>query len=45
LSKEEAIAKAKEEAEEKGVKFDPASVKGPMTVYQIQGSGAVILGN
>jgi len=23
-------------------KFDPASVKGPMTIYQIQGTGAVI---
>ena len=45
LTKEQAIAKAKEEAEEKGAKFDPASVKGPLTVYQIQGSGAVILAN
>jgi hypothetical protein len=42
LTKEQAIANAKEEAEEKGVKFDPASVKGPLTVYQIQGTGAVI---
>jgi hypothetical protein len=45
LTKEQAIASAKEEAEEKGKKFDPASVKGPVTVYQIQGSGALILGN
>jgi len=45
LSREEAIARAKDEAEEKGAKFDPASVKGPMTIYQIQGSGAVILSN
>ncbi len=42
LTREQAIAKAKEDAEEKGAKFDPASVKGPQTVYQIQGSGAVI---
>ena len=43
LSKEQAVARAKEEAEEKNRKFDPASVKGPMTIYQIQGTGAVIL--
>lgn len=45
LSKEQAIARAREEAGERGVKFDPASVKGPMTIYEIQGSGAVILSN
>ena len=45
LTQEQAVARAKEEAEEKGKTFDPASVKGPMTVYQIQGSGALILGN
>jgi hypothetical protein len=45
LSKDEAIAAAKEEAKDKGKGFDPASVKGPKTVYQIQGSGAVILTN
>ena len=43
LTKEQAIARAKEEAEEKGVKFDPAKVKAPVTIYEIQGSGAVIL--
>jgi hypothetical protein len=42
LTKEQAIARAREEAEEKGAKFDPATVKGPLTVYQIQGTGAVI---
>jgi Domain of unknown function (DUF4920) len=42
LTREQAIARAKEEAEEKGGKFDPASVKGPVTIYQIQGTGAVI---
>jgi hypothetical protein len=43
LTKEQAVARAKEEAEEKGKKFDPATVKGPVTIYQIQGAGAVIL--
>jgi Domain of unknown function (DUF4920) len=43
LTKEQAIARAREEAEEKGKTFDAASVRGPITVYQIQGSGALIL--
>jgi cytochrome c-type biogenesis protein CcmE len=42
LTKEQAIERAKHEAEEKGTKFDPASVTGPVTVYQIQGTGAVV---
>lgn len=42
LTKEQAIAKAKHECEEKGTEFDPASVTGPATVYQIQGTGAVV---
>jgi len=42
LTKEQAIERAKEEAQDKGVKFDPATVKGPVTIYQLQGSGAVI---
>ncbi|MEO8594389.1 MAG: DUF4920 domain-containing protein [Candidatus Solibacter sp.] len=45
LSKDEAIALAKEEAKDKGQAFDPASVKGPQTVYQIEGLGAIILTN
>ena len=45
LTKEQAVARAKEEAEEKGKAFDAASVTGPVTVYQIQGSGALILTN
>jgi hypothetical protein len=45
LSKEQAAARAEEEAKESGRKFDPASVKAPLTIYQIQGAGAVILGN
>lgn len=42
LSKEQAIQRAQHEAEEKGQKFDPASIKGPVTVYQLQGVGAVV---
>ena len=45
LSQKEAAAQAEEEAKETGRKFDPASVKGPVTIYQIQGTGAVILQN
>jgi hypothetical protein len=45
LSKEQAAARAEEEAKDAGRKFDPASVKGPVTIYEIQGAGAVILGN
>lgn len=42
LTQEQAIAMAKHEAEEQGRKFDPASVKGPKTIYQIKGTGAVV---
>jgi hypothetical protein len=45
LTREEAIAKAKEDAQESGRKFDPASIKSGTTFYQIQGTGAVIFGN
>ena len=45
LSQEQAIERAKEEAKDKGKTFDASSVKGPQTVYQIQGTGAVILSN
>jgi Domain of unknown function (DUF4920) len=45
LTQEQATAQAEEEAKESGRKFDPAGVKGPVTIYQIQGAGAVILGN
>jgi hypothetical protein len=43
LSKERAIADAKHEAEEMGRKFDPSTVKGPVTRYMIRGTGAVVL--
>ncbi|MBI4877056.1 MAG: DUF4920 domain-containing protein [Acidobacteria bacterium] len=43
LTKEQAIAQARHEAEENGRKFDPASVAAGVTIYQINGTGAVIL--
>ncbi len=43
LSKAQAIARAKHEAEEQGRKFDPASVKSGGTLYQLQGTGAVLV--
>jgi len=43
LTKEQAIARARHDAEEAGREFDPASIKGPETVYQIEGTGVVIL--
>jgi hypothetical protein len=35
-------AMKRHDAEEKGIPFDPKSVKGPEVVYQIQGTGAVV---
>lgn len=43
LTKQQAVDRAKHEAEEQGRKFDPAKITGPVTIYQIQGTGAVIL--
>jgi hypothetical protein len=43
LTKDQAIAAAKHEAEEQGRKFDPASVKGASVRYEIEGTGAVLL--
>lgn len=42
LTKEEAIEHAEHVAEEQGKKFDPSTVTGPMTFYQIKGIGAEI---
>ena len=42
LTEEQAVARAQHEAEELGKKFDPATIKGPQTIYQIAGTGAVI---
>jgi hypothetical protein len=43
LSKEQMIAGARHEAEEQGRKFDASKITGGGTIYQIQGTGAVIL--
>jgi len=43
LTREQAVSKARHEAEEQGRKFNAASIKSGATVYQIQGTGAVIL--
>jgi gamma-glutamylcyclotransferase (GGCT)/AIG2-like uncharacterized protein YtfP len=42
LTKEEALKQAEHEAEEHGKKFDPSSIKGPVTYYQLKGIGAEI---
>lgn len=42
LTREQAIERARHEAEENKKPFDPSSITGPVTIYQIQGSGAVI---
>ncbi len=42
MTKEQAIAQAKHMAEENKRPFDPASITGPQTIYQIQGTGALI---
>jgi hypothetical protein len=42
LTKEDQIKQGKHEAEEHKTKFDPNSIKGPVTYYQIKGIGAVI---
>jgi Domain of unknown function (DUF4920) len=43
LTREQAIDSAREEAEDSGRKFDPASIKTGIVIYQIQGTGAVIV--
>jgi hypothetical protein len=42
LTKEEAVDYYEHIAAEQGTEFDAASVKGPVTLYQIKGIGAVI---
>jgi hypothetical protein len=42
LTKDQAIAQARHEAEENGRKFDPGSITTAKTIYQINGTGAVI---
>jgi hypothetical protein len=43
LTRQQAVAMAQHEAEEQGRAFDPASVKTGKTIYQIQGTGAILL--
>ena len=43
LNREQAIDRAREEAKDSGRKFDPASIKTGTVIYQIQGTGAVIV--
>jgi hypothetical protein len=42
LTQEKAIQHFEHVAEEKGEEFDPATITGPMTIYQIKGLGAEI---
>ena len=42
LTQEKAIQHFEHVAEEKGETFDPSTITGPMTIYQIKGLGAVI---
>jgi NACalpha-BTF3-like transcription factor len=43
LTREQAVAMARHEAEENQKPFDPGTVTGPRTIYQIKATGAVIL--
>ena len=43
LSREQALAQAKHEAEERGRKFDASKIKSGVVMYQIRGTGAVLL--
>lgn len=42
MTEEEALWFRRHQAEEKGVSFDPSTVKGPETIYQIRASGAEV---
>lgn len=42
MSREDAIKYYEHLAEEKGEKFDPSTVNGPVTLYRIKGTGATI---
>ncbi|HNY39080.1 MAG TPA: DUF4920 domain-containing protein [Bryobacteraceae bacterium] len=43
MTKDQLIAQLKHEAEENHKKFDPSTVTAGKTIYQIKGSGAVVL--
>ena len=42
MNREKAVEYMEHLAEEKGEAFDPTSVEGPMTIYQIKGTGALV---
>jgi hypothetical protein len=42
MTREQAIEQAKHEAEMNKRSFDPSTIKGAVTIYQIQGTGAVV---
>ena len=42
LSRQEAMERARHEAEEQGRKFDPKAIKAGTTIYLLQGAGALI---
>ena len=42
LTREQSIARAREQAHDSGRSFDAAKVKGPVILYQIEGTGALI---
>ena len=42
LTRDQAVAQAKHEAEEQGRQFNPASIKSGAVIYQLKGTGAVI---
>jgi hypothetical protein len=43
LTRDQVISEGKEEAKESGRKFDPSTVKSGKTVYELAGTGAIIL--
>lgn len=43
LTREQAVARARHEAEEQNRAFDPSSIRSGATIYQIEGTGAAIL--
>lgn len=43
MTRDQLVEEAKHEAQEAGRKFNPAKIKAGKTVYQIAGSGAVVL--
>lgn len=42
LTEEEVLERARHHAEEQGEEFDPSTVTGPETIFQLRGIGAVI---